>query len=111
MNAPCEHSSESSDSIIAVCGLNTGVRRRSLLNRVLKGLSLLGELAGGGEFTVRDGRFSNGMIIGGKQFVNDMARRHALCFGEIAVKVKPHILGLTKTYATHGQRSLSVTAA
>ena len=80
-------------------------------NRVLKGLSLLGELAGGGEFTVRDGRFSNGMIIGGRQFVSDMARRHALCFGEIAVKVKLHIIGLTKTYATHGQRSLSVTAA
>ena len=68
-------------------------------------------MAGGGEFTVRDGRFSNGMIIGGKQFVSDMARRHALCFGEIAVKVKLHIIGLTKTYATHGQRSLSVTAA
>lgn len=79
--------------------------------RVLKGLSLLGAWGGGGEFAVRDGRFSNGVIIGGREFVGDMARRHALCFGEVAVKVKPYVLGLLKTYATHGQRSEPTRAA
>ncbi len=79
--------------------------------RVLKGLSLLGEFWGGGEFAVRDGRLSNGVIIGGREFVSGMAGRHALCFGQIAVKIKPHIIGSVKTYATHGQRSAPASAA
>ena len=79
--------------------------------RAKKGLSLLGVSVGEGGFAVRDGRFVNGMIIGSKEFVKEMASRHSLCFGEVAVKVKEFMLGMVKTYATHGQRSTPAEAA
>ena len=79
--------------------------------RAKKGLSLLGVSVGDRGFTVRDGRFVNGMIIGSKAFVDKMASRHSLCFGEVAVKVRQFVLGMVKTYATHGQRSTPVEAA
>ena len=79
--------------------------------RAKKGLSLLGVSVGDRGFTVRDGRFVNGMIIGSKAFVKEMASRHSLCFGEVAVKVRQFVLGMVKTYATHGQRSTPVEAA
>ena len=79
--------------------------------RAKKGLSLLGVSVGDRGFTVRDGRFVNGMIIGSMAFVNKMASRHSLCFGEVAVKVRQFVLGMVKTYATHGQRSTPVEAA
>ena len=79
--------------------------------RAKKGLSLLGVSVGDGGFAVRDGRFVNGMIIGSKAFVKEMASRHSLCFGEVAVKVRQFVLGMVKTYATHGQRSTPVEAA
>ena len=79
--------------------------------RAKKGLSLLGVSVGEGGFAVRDGRFVNGMIIGSKAFVKEMASRHSLCFGEVAVKVKEFMLGMVKTYATHGQRSTPAEAA
>ena len=80
-------------------------------NRVLKGLSLLGVSVGDGGFTVRDGRFVNGVIIGSKAFVSKMASSHSLCFGDVAVKVRQFVLGMVKTYATHGQRSIPAEAA
>lgn len=80
-------------------------------SRVKKGLSLRGVSEGVGEFAVRDGRFSNGVILGGSAFVSNMASKHMHCFGEVDVKIKPYILGLLKTYATHGQRSETPTAA
>ena len=79
--------------------------------RAKKGLSLLGVSVGDGGFAVRDGRFVNGMIIGSKAFVKEMASRHSLCFGVVAVKVRQFVLGMVKTYATHGQRSTSSEAA
>ena len=79
--------------------------------RAKKGLSLLGVSVGDGGFAVRDGRFVNGMIIGSKAFVNKMASRHSLCFGEVTVKVRQFALGMVKTYATHGQRSTPIKAA
>ena len=79
--------------------------------RAKKGLSLLGVSVGDGGFAVRDGRFVNGVIIGSKAFVSKMASRHSLCFGEVAVKVRQFVLGMVKTYATHGQRSTPVEAA
>ena len=57
------------------------------------------------------GRFVNGMIIGSKAFVNKMASRYSLCFGEVTVKVRQFVLGMVKTYATHGQRSTPIKAA
>ena len=79
--------------------------------RAKKGLSLLGVSVGDGRFAVRDGRFVNGMIIGSKAFVKEMASRHSLCFGEVTVKVRQFVLGMVKTYATHGQRSTPAEAA
>ena len=79
--------------------------------RAKKGLSLLGVSVGDGGFAVRDGRFVNGMIIGSKAFVKEMASRHSLCFGDVAVKVREYVLGMVKTYATHGQRSTPADAA
>ena len=79
--------------------------------RAKKGLSLLGVGVRDGGFAVRDGRFVNGVIIGSKAFVKEMASRHALCFGDVAVKVRQFMLGLVKTYATHGQRSAPAEAA
>ena len=79
--------------------------------RAKKGLSLLGVSVGDGGFAVRDGRFVNGIIIGSKTFVKEMASRHSLCFGEVAVKVRQYVLGMVKTYATHGQRSTPAEAA
>jgi len=79
--------------------------------RAKKGLSLLGVSVRDGGFAVRDGRFVNGMIIGSKAFVKEMASRHSLCFGEVAVKVRKYVLGMVKTYATHGQRSTPADAA
>ena len=79
--------------------------------RAKKGLSLLGVGVGDGGFAVRDGRFVNGMIIGSKAFVKEMASRHALCFGEVAVKVRQFALGMVRTYATHAQRSAPPQAA
>ena len=79
--------------------------------RAKKGLSLLGVSVGDGGFAVRDGRFVNGMIIGSKAFVKEMASRHSLCFGEVTVKVRQFVLGMVKTYATHGQRSTPSEAA
>jgi hypothetical protein len=79
--------------------------------RAKKGLSLLGVSVGDGGFVVRDGRFVNGMIIGSKAFVKEMASRHSLCFGSVAVKVRQYVLGMVKTYATHGQRSAPAEAA
>jgi len=76
-----------------------------------KGLSLLGVSVGDGGFAVRDGRFVNGVIIGSRAFVGEMACMHALCFGAVAVKVKLFVLGMVKTYATHGQRSTPAEAA
>ena len=51
------------------------------------------------------------MIIGSKAFVKEMASRHSLCFGEATVKVRQFVLGMVKTYATHGQRFTPVEAA
>ena len=79
--------------------------------RAKKGLSLLGVSVGDGGFAVRDGRFVNGIIIGSKVFVKEMASRHSLCFGDVTVKVRQFVLGMVKTYATHGQRSTPVEAA
>lgn len=79
--------------------------------RVLKGLSLLGTIGDGRDFATRDRRFVTGMIIGSKGFVRGMSGRHASCFGDIVVRVKPYIMGIVKTYATHGQRSMSADAA
>ena len=79
--------------------------------RAKKGLSLLGVSVGDGGFAVRDGRFVNGIIIGSKTFVKEMASRHSLCFGEVVVKVRQFVLGMVKTYATHGQRSTPAEAA
>ena len=79
--------------------------------RAKKGLSLLGVSVGDGGFAVRDGRFVNGMIIGSKAFVKEMASRHSLCFGDVTVKVRQFVLGMVKTYATHGQRSAPAEAA
>ena len=79
--------------------------------RAKKGLSLLGVSVGDGGFAVRDGRLVNGMIIGSKAFVKEMASRHSLCFGEVVVKVRQFVLGMVKTYATHGQRSTPAEAA
>ena len=79
--------------------------------RAKKGLSLLGVSVGDGGFAVRDGRFVNGVIIGSKAFVKEMASRHSLCFGDVAVKVRQFVLGMVKTYATHGQRSTPADAA
>ena len=80
-------------------------------SRAKKGLSLLGVSVGDGGFTVRDGRFVNGVIIGSKAFVSKMASSHSLCFGDVAVKVRQFVLGMVKTYATHGQRSIPAEAA
>jgi len=66
---------------------------------------------GEGGFAVRDGRFVNGVIIGSRGFVEEMAGRHALCFRGVAVKVRQFVLGMVKTYATHGQRSTPSEAA
>ena len=79
--------------------------------RARKGLSLVGAVEGDGGFAVRDGRFVNGVIIGSKAFVSKMASSHSLCFGEVAVKVRKYVLGMVKTYATHGQRSTPSEAA
>ena len=79
--------------------------------RARKGLSLLGVEWGEGGFAVRDGRFVNGVIIGSRAFVGEMASRHSLCFGDVAVKVRQFVLGMVKTYATHGQRSIPAEAA
>ena len=79
--------------------------------RAKKGLSLLGVSVGEGGFAVRDGRFVNGVIIGSRAFVGEMAGRHALCFGAVAIKVRRFVLGMVKTYATHGQRSAPAEAA
>ncbi|MBP3405616.1 MAG: hypothetical protein J6N18_05890, partial [Kiritimatiellae bacterium] len=79
--------------------------------RARKGLSLLGAVEGDGGFAVRDGRFVNGVIIGSRGFVGEMASRHSLCFGSVAVKVRQYVLGMVKTYATHGQRSAPAEAA
>ena len=79
--------------------------------RAKKGLSLLGVSVGDGRFAVRDGRFVNGVIIGSRAFVKEMASRHSLCFGEVTVKVRQFVLGMVKTYATHGQRSTPADAA
>ena len=79
--------------------------------RATKGLSLLGVSVGDGGFAVRDGRFVNGVIIGSRAFVGEMASRHALCFGAVAIKVRRFVLGMVKTYATHGQRSAPAEAA
>ena len=79
--------------------------------RAMKGLSLLGVSVEEGGFAVRDGRFVNGVIIGSKAFVKEMASRHLLCFGEVTVKVRQYVLGMVKTYATHGQRSTPIEAA
>ena len=79
--------------------------------RAKKGLSLLGMSEWDGGFAVRDGRFVNGMIIGSKAFVKEMASRHSLCFGDVTVKVRQFVLGMVKTYATHGQLSTSSEAA
>ena len=66
---------------------------------------------GEGGFAVRDGRFVNGVIIGSRAFVGEMASRHSLCFGDVAVKVRQFVLGMVKTCATHGQRSNPAEAA
>ena len=66
-------------------------------NRVL---SLPGTVVGDGGFAVRDGRFVNGVIIGSRGFVGEMASRHSLCFGEIAVKVRQYVLGMVNTQRT-----------
>ena len=79
--------------------------------RARKGLSLLGVEWGEGGFAVRDGRFVNGVIIGSRAFVGEMASRHSLCFGDVAVKVRQFVLGMVKTCATHGQRSNPAEAA
>ena len=79
--------------------------------RARKGLSLLGVEGGEGGFAVRDGRFVNGVIIGSRAFVGEMASRHSLCFGDVAVKVRQFVLGMVKTCATHGQRSTPAEAA
>ena len=79
--------------------------------RAKKGLSLLGVSVRDGGFAVRDGRFVNGVIIGSKAFVKEMASRHSLCFGDVTVKVRQFVLGMVKTYATHGQRSAPAEAA
>ena len=79
--------------------------------RAKKGLSLLGVSVGDGGFAVRDGRFANGVIIGSRAFVGEMASRHSLCFGAVAVKVRQFVLGTVKTCATHGQRSAPAEAA
>ena len=79
--------------------------------RARKGLSLLGVEWGEGGFAVRDGRFVNGVIIGSRTFVGEMASRHSLCFGDVAVKVRQFVLGMVKTCATHGQRSNPAEAA
>ena len=79
--------------------------------RARKGLSLLGVEWGEGGFAVRDGRFVNGVIIGSRTFVGEMASRHSLCFGDVAVKVRQFVLGMVKTCATHGQRSIPAEAA
>ena len=79
--------------------------------RARKGLSLLGVEWGEGGFAVRDGRFVNGVIIGSRTFVGEMASRHSLCFGDVAVKVRQFVLGMVKTCATHGQRSTPAEAA
>ena len=79
--------------------------------RARKGLSLLGVEWGEGGFAVRDGRFVNGVIIGSRAFVGEMASRHSLCFGDVAVKVRQFVLGMVKTCATHGQRSTPADAA
>ena len=79
--------------------------------RARKGLSLLGVEWGEGGFAVRDGRFVNGVIIGSRAFVGEMASRHSLCFGDVAVKVRQFVLGMVKTCATHGQRSTPAEAA
>ena len=79
--------------------------------RARKGLSLLGVEWGEGGFAVRDGRFVNGVIIGSRAFVGEMASRHSLCFGDVAVKVRQFVLGMVKTCATHGQRSIPAEAA
>ena len=79
--------------------------------RARKGLSLLGVEWGEGGFAVRDGRFVNGVIIGSRAFVGEMASRHSLCFGAVAVKVRQFVLGMVKTCATHGQRSIPAEAA
>ena len=77
----------------------------------LRGLSLVGAVEGDGGFAVRDGRFVNGVIIGSRGFVGEMVGRQALCFGSVAVKVRQYVLGMVKTYATHGQRSAPAEAA
>ena len=79
--------------------------------RARKGLSLLGVEWGEGGFAVRDGRFVNGVIIGSRAFVGEMASRHSLCFGPVSVKVRQFVLGMVKTCATHGQRSNPAEAA
>ena len=79
--------------------------------RARKGLSLLGVEWGEGGFAVRDGRFVNGVIIGSRAFVGEMASRHSFCFGDVAVKVRQFVLGMVKTCATHGQRSTPAEAA
>ena len=79
--------------------------------RARKGLSLLGVEWGEGGFAVRDGRFVNGVIIGSREFVGEMASRHSLCFGPVSVKVRQFVLGMVKTCATHGQRSTPAEAA
>ena len=79
--------------------------------RARKGLSLLGVVEGEGGFAVRDGRFVNGVIIGSRAFVGEMASRHSLCFGSVAVKVRQFVLGMVKTCATHGLRSTPAEAA
>jgi hypothetical protein len=79
--------------------------------RARKGLSLLGVEWGEGGFAVRDGRFVNGVIIGSRAFVGEMASRHSLCFGPVSVKVRQFVLGMVKTCATHGQRSTPAEAA
>ena len=66
--------------------------------RAKKGLSLLGVSVGDGGFAVRDGRFVNGMIIGSKAFVKEMASRHSLCFGDVTVKVRQFVLGMVQIF-------------
>ena len=73
-----------------------------MFSLVLRGLSLVGTEEGDGGFAVRDGRFVNGVIIGSREFVGEMAGRYSLCFGSVAVKVRQYVLGMVKTYATHG---------
>ena len=84
----------------AAQGDTLALKGLSLVGIRMENLSLAKENAG-----CRDRRLSNGVVLGGRGFVECMSGRFEGLFQRRLVRIVAFVLGGTGLFATHGQRS------